>query len=300
MKFGIVGNSQKENFTNAVSELLKKLDSSEIDYLIDEDVAEFLRKTGASHTIPKESICPHHLVFSGADIIIALGGDGTILRFARQAAIENKPILGVNLGKLGFLAEVSTDELSDCIDEILRGDYLISSRLTIACSLPGEVNNEIFGINDIVIDRGGLLRVIDIETYVDNDYLITFKGDGLIVSTPTGSTGYSLSCGGPIVAPDTDVLIITPVSPHTLNARPVIITAEKIVRIVVYSPEPTVQLASDGQLQKLLSTPVELTFQRSSREIKLIKRKVRSYYDVLRSKLMWGRDIRVDPNSKLY
>ncbi len=300
MKFGIVGNSQKENFTSVVSELLKKLDSSGIDYLIDEDIAEFLRESGASITMHKEAICPHHSVFSGSDIVIALGGDGTILRFSRQAAIQDKPILGVNLGKLGFLAEVSADELPECIDEILRGEYLVSNRLTIACSVPGAQNEEIFGINDVVIDRGGLLRVIDVEIYVDNDYLITFKGDGLIVSTPTGSTGYSLSCGGPIVAPDTDVLMITPVSPHTLNARPVIIPAEKTIRIVVYSPEPTVQLASDGQLQKLLSTPVELIFYRSSREIKLIKRKVRSFYDVLRSKLMWGRDIRVDTNPKLF
>ncbi len=299
MKFGIVGNSQKENFSDAVSALLEKLGSSDIDYLIDEDIAEFLRETGAPVDLQKEAIIPQQSVFAKADIIIALGGDGTILRFSRQAAQQNKPILGVNLGKLGFLAEVSADELPDCIDEILRGEYLVSNRLTIACSLPGEEDEEIFGINDIVIDRGGLLRVIDVEIYVENDYLITFKGDGIIVSTPTGSTGYSLSCGGPIVAPDTDVLMITPVSPHTLNARPVIIPAEKTIRVVVSSPEPTVQLASDGQLHKLLSTPIELTFSRSSREIKLIKRKVRSFYDVLRSKLMWGRDIRIDTSEKL-
>ncbi len=295
MKFGIVGNCQKENFSRAVSGLLHKLNENAIEYLVDEEITSYLHSTGDTFSINKNAVAKGEEVFSGTDIVIAMGGDGTILRFARQAAIQNKPILGVNLGKLGFLAEVSTDELSDCIDEIIKGDYIVSNRITIGCSIEGQPDNAIYGINDVMIDRGGLLRVIDVETYVDNDYLFTFKGDGLIISTPTGSTAYSLSCGGPIVSPDTDVMIITPVSPHTLNARPVIIPAAKVIRTVVSSPEKTVQLAADGQLQKHLTTPVELTLQRSEIQVKLIKRKVRSYYDVLREKLMWGRDVRVAP-----
>lgn len=299
MKFGIVGNSQKENFPGAVSGLIKKLTAVSIEYIIDETITADLHDTDDAFTLKKNVIPTSGDVFSESDIIIALGGDGTILRYAREAALHDKPILGVNLGKLGFLAEVSTDELPDCIDEIMNGDYVVSNRLTIECSTEDGHDDAVFGVNDIVIDRGGLLRVIDVETYVDNDYLITFKGDGLIISTPTGSTGYSLSCGGPIVAPDTDVIIVTPISPHTLNARPVIIPAEKVIRTVIHSPEPTVQLAADGQLQKRLPTPVEITFRRSNKEVKLIKRKVRSFYDVLRSKLMWGRDVRVNPERKL-
>lgn len=300
MKFGIVGNFQKENFAGAVAALLNKLKSASIDYTIDEEIARYLYDAGDTVTVHKRAICPIDTVFSGSDIIIALGGDGTMLRFARLAAVMDKPILGVNLGKLGFLAEVSTDELSDCIDEILRENYLVSNRLTIECAIKGDDFGPVIGINDIVVDRGEMLRVVDIESYVDNDYLSTFKGDGLIVSTPTGSTGYSLSCGAPIVAPDTDVLLITPVSPHTLNARPVIIPAEKKIRIVADSPEKTVRLAADGQLQKHLATPVEIIIGRSEKHVKLIKRTVRSYYDVLREKLMWGRDLRVNPIKKNY
>ncbi len=297
MKFGIVGNWQKENLARAVSGLLDKLHNNDIGYLIDEEVITYLHKSGDTFSVNKNSVVKNEIVFSDSDIVIAMGGDGTILRFSRWAAAQNKPILGVNLGKLGFLAEVSTDELSECIDEIIRGDYIISNRFTIGCSIENQPELNIYGINDIVIDRGGLLRVIDVETYVDNDYLLTFKGDGLIIGTPTGSTGYSLSCGGPIVSPDTNVMIITPVSPHTLNARPIIIPADKVIRTVVSSPEKTVQLSADGQLQKHLNTPVELIFRRSDIQVKLIKRKVRSYYDVLREKLMWGRDVRVAPVS---
>jgi NAD+ kinase len=299
MKFGIVGNSQKENFTDTVTQLIRKLDSSQIDYLIDREIATYLETTRDAVPLRRDGIALRDSVFSESDIIIALGGDGTILRYARIAAIHNKSILGVNLGKLGFLAEVSIEELSDCIDEIIRGDYVVSTRLTIDCAIQGKRDKDSFGINDIVVDRGELLRVIDIETYVEADHLLTFKGDGLIISTPTGSTGYSLSCGGPIVAPDTDVLIITPISPHTLNARPVIIPAEKIIRIAVHSPEHIIQIATDGHLQQRLTTPVELTIARSDKRILLIKRKVRSYYDVLREKLMWGRDVRVNPVDNL-
>ncbi len=295
MKFGIVGNVQKENFASAISGLIKKIDAVKAGYILDNDIIETLQDSTELISIRKDTVRDLDAVFNESDIVIALGGDGTILRYARRAAVRDKPVLGVNLGKLGFLSEVSTDELSECIDEILRGDYIVSNRLTIDCSTNGNGEDDIFGINDVVVDRGGMLRVIDVETYVDEDYLITFKGDGLIISTPTGSTAYSLSCGGPIVAPDTDVLIITPISPHTLNARPVIIPADKEIRVVISSPEPFVQLSVDGQLQRRLSIPVEMKFRRSDKEVKLIKRRVRSYYDVLRSKLMWGRDIRVNP-----
>lgn len=295
MKFGIVGNVQKEKFASAISGLIKKIDAVKAEYILDNDIIETLQDSTELISIRKDTVRELDAVFNESDIVIALGGDGTILRYARWAAMRDKPILGVNLGKLGFLSEVSTDELSECIDEILRGDYIVSNRLTIDCSTHGNGEDDIFGINDIVIDRGGMLRVIDVETYVDEDYLLTFKGDGLIISTPTGSTAYSLSCGGPIVAPDTDVLIITPISPHTLNARPVIIPADKEIRVVISSPEPFVQLSVDGQFQRRLSIPVEMKLRRSDKEVKLIKRKVRSYYDVLRSKLMWGRDIRINP-----
>lgn len=294
MIFGIVGNSQKEHFTEAISILLEKLQSNGIRYLIDEEIAAQLSSLNLLRSVNQTCKADAERVFCESDIIIALGGDGTILRFAREAAQRDKPILGVNLGKLGFLAEISQKELPECIDEILREEFHVSQRLTLECEIKGVQQKRVFGINDVVIDRGGLLRVIDVETYVDNDYLITFKGDGLVVSTPTGSTAYSLSCGGPIVAPDTDVFIITPISPHTLNARPVIVPADKRIRTIVSSPEQSVQIAADGQLQGRFTTPTELILRRSDIQVKLIRRKVRSFYDVLRSKLMWGKDVRIN------
>ncbi len=293
MIFGITGSPEKENFNAVISILLEKLESNSIEYFVEDHIAGFIRKEGlkAKQLSGRTATCDE--LFRKTGMVVALGGDGTILRYAREAAFHNKPILGVNLGKLGFLAEVSTGELVDCIDEILADDYNISERILIEGTVAGTNESPFYGLNDIVIDRGGKARVIDIDVYINDDYVITFKGDGIIVGTPTGSTAYSLSCGGPIVAPDTDVLIVTPISPHTLNARPFIIPTGKTIRCIVRSQEQQVPVTADGQHPRFFSTPVEITLRRSDFTAKLVKRIVRSFYDVLREKLMWGKDVRL-------
>jgi NAD+ kinase len=292
MKFGITGNSAKENFESVVTILLDKLTRSGLTYLVEDTIAAFLENRQIGFKCKPENIGTRDGVLSGSDIVIALGGDGTILRYARAAAFHDVPILGVNLGKLGFLAEVSTGELVDCIDELVKGDYNISERIIVEGEVSDDTVGTVYGLNDIVIDRGGKARVIDIDVDIENDFVITFKGDGLIVCTPTGSTAYSLSCGGPIVAPDTNVLVITPISPHTLNARPIIVPGGKVIHVTVRSQDQKIPLTTDGQMVKEYSSPMEITFRKSRYRTRLIKRKVRSYYDVLREKLMWGRDIR--------
>jgi NAD+ kinase len=293
MKFGITGNYGKDNFESVITILLEKLTRAGLTYMVEDHIADFIKSRGLNFKCDQINIGIRDKVLSGSDIIIALGGDGTILRYAHAAAFHDVPILGVNLGKLGFLAEVSTGELVDCIDELVRGDYIISERLMVEGTVTNSSDDTAYGLNDIAIDRGGKARVIDIDVHIENDFVITFKGDGLVVSTPTGSTAYSLSCGGPIVAPDTDVLIITPISPHTLNARPIIVPAEKTIRVMVQSQDHTVPVTADGQPVREYDSPLEITFRKSRFRARLIKRKVRSFYDVLREKLMWGRDVRL-------
>lgn len=231
-------------------------------------------------------------IVSECDMMIAFGGDGTILSTARLVGRAAVPILGVNLGKLGFLAELSVDEVESFVDDILNNQHVIEDRMVVRVTAEGH-DVQMFGVNDVVIDKSNSSRVIDMDTYVNNDYLVTYTGDGLIVSTPTGSTGYSLASGGPIVVPTSDVLTITPISPHTLTARSVIVPDSSVIRVSVESELQNVRVTADGQQEKIFTPPVNLFIQKADYSVKLVKRKDKSYYDVLRSKLMWGKDIRV-------
>jgi NAD+ kinase len=201
------------------------------------------------------------------------------------------PILGINLGKLGFLAEVSVEELDDCLDEILKGDYAIEDRMMLQARI-GKSNNVMCALNDIVLDQADSSRMFSIETFVNSEFLSKYTGDGIIIATPTGSTAYALSNGGPIVTPANSSILISPICSHTLTARTVIVPGQSVIVLKVETAVGKIHLASDGQLQKYLKPPVEITVEQSEYATKLIKRKNTSYYEVLRRKLHWGRDAR--------
>jgi len=292
MKFGIVGNISKETLGDAVMRLLGTGEKRFIEFLIHDDIAKSINKEAGKRVIQRKYIAPMEKIVSECDMMIAFGGDGTILSTARLVGRAAVPILGVNLGKLGFLAELSVDEVESFVDDILNNQHVIEDRMVLKVTAEGQ-DVQMFGVNDIVIDKSNSSRVIDMDTYVNNDYLVTYTGDGLIVATPTGSTGYSLASGGPIVVPASDVLTITPISPHTLTARSVIVPDSSVIRVSVESELQNVRVTADGQQEKIFTPPVNLFIQKADYSVKLVKRKDKSYYDVLRSKLMWGKDIRV-------
>jgi NAD+ kinase len=292
MKFGIVGNLSKETLGDAVMKLLGTGEKRFIEFLIHDDIAKSINKEAGKRVIQRKYIAPMERIVSECDMMIAFGGDGTILSTARLVGRAAVPILGVNLGKLGFLAELSVDEVESFVDDILNNQHVIEDRMVVRVTAEGH-DVQMFGVNDIVIDKSNSSRVIDMDTYVNNDYLVTYTGDGLIVATPTGSTGYSLASGGPIVVPASDVLTITPISPHTLTARSVIVPDSSVIRVSVESELQSVRVTTDGQQEKIFTPPVNLFVQKADYTVKLVKRKDKSYYDVLRSKLMWGKDIRV-------
>jgi NAD+ kinase len=227
-----------------------------------------------------------------SDMIISLGGDGTMLSTARLVGDAGIPILGVNLGKLGFLAEVSIDELGEWLEEILRGNYSLDDRLLIGAtaSQDGRVYP---ALNEIVIDRGESSRVLELETFVDDEFLVTYAADGIIVTTPTGSTAYSLASGGPIITPSSNVLGINPISPHSLTARPMVLPNASVIRVSVKRGAKPIHLTADGQVEKFYEPPVEFLIRALPYRIRLVKRGKRSYYDLLRTKLLWGRDVRI-------
>jgi NAD+ kinase len=296
--FGISGNIDKVELPHVVRQLLARFQREKIQYVIHDALAKSIKHLLHSQKIERSSLVPEEKLGTSCDMVISLGGDGTILRNARILAPSKTPILGINLGKLGFLAEVSLDELDECLDEILRNEYTIETRMMLE-SYGNNMKAKFTALNDVVVSKFGASRVMDIETYVNDEFLATFAGDGIIISTPTGSTAYSLANGGPIVTPKNRSITISPICPHTLTARPLIVPDDSVIVLKVLSKVSGIQLTADGQQEKQLSSPAKVTVQKAPFEARLVKRKSTSYYEVLRKKLHWGKDVRnrVDQDS---
>jgi NAD+ kinase len=224
------------------------------------------------------------------DVILVFGGDGTFLGVAREACKYGTPILGINLGGLGFLTEVTVEELYPMMERIIDGDYEVEDRQMLITSIRrGKKNIGTYEVlNDVVINKGALARIIDLAIYIEDSHVTTYKADGIILATPTGSTAYSLSAGGPIVHPGIPVTIITPICPHTLTNRPLVVSSEMKVEIKVTTQEPDTYLTLDGQIGLRLKTGDLIEVKRTDTSVKLIKSPFRDFFSILKTKLMWG------------
>ena len=263
-----------------VPELLQWLDARGIKARYDEQTARYAGRTDG---VPRESVP------EGAQLIIVLGGDGTLLAAARALKGSDVPIFAVNLGGLGFLTAITIDEIYPELERAFRGEHRIAPRRMLRCEVirGGVTVAEYEALNDVVITKAALARMIDIETHVDAHFVALFKADGLIVCTPTGSTAYSLSAGGPIIFPQVDALTITPICPHTLTARPVILPGASTITLINLSEEPT-YLTIDGQIGEPLYASDRVTCCASKNSIQLIRPPKMMFFDVLRAKLKWG------------
>jgi NAD+ kinase len=222
-----------------------------------------------------------------------LGGDGTLLRAARLAATEDIPVFGVNLGGLGFLTQIGIDDLEKSLGKLYQGRYFLDERMMLSCIVKRREKEikKFTALNDVVIGKGAFARIICLATYVNNDYVITYSADGLVVSTSTGSTAYSLSAGGPIVNPNINSIILTPICPHTLSARPIIIGENDQVKITLESSEEKVMVTIDGQEGFILRPNDEVIIKKSEHKARLITFKEKSFYAILREKLRWSGQI---------
>ena len=292
MKFGIVGNLQKKELPNVVRELLNRVREESVQFLISASVAKAVGRIVGKSALRGTRVVNEKSLLAESDLIIALGGDGTILETARLVGSHETPILGINLGKLGFLAEVSIEESEHCLKEIMNGQYNVEERIMLQATTP-TLKKPFYALNDVVIDKYGTSRVMSIETHVNGEYLATYSADGIIVSTPTGSTAYSLANGGPIVVPTNHAMTISPICPHTLTARPVIVPDDSVVAVTISSASRQVHLTTDGQQEQLFKPPVTITVKKAPFKARLVKRLTTNYYDVLRKKLHWGSDVRV-------
>jgi NAD+ kinase len=285
LKFGIVGKVIREKDTQIVIRLFEWMEKEGITFLVENSLIE---KIGNGKFSDK-GIDSLELV-KKSDMILVLGGDGGILSTAKIVGKEMVPILGVNTGKLGFLAEIDINELIDNIKILLEKKFHIEKRMIlVATTTPDNSNKKIYGLNDIVINKGSYSRTIILEIFIENKYFNTYTADGVIIATPTGSTAYSLSAGGPILSPDLDGIIINPICPHSLAERPVVISANSAISIKLKSDIDHVDIFSDGQIGFNLKLGQILEVRKGDYTVNLVHCSKKSFYDILRTKLNWGR-----------
>ncbi|HBZ83293.1 MULTISPECIES: NAD(+)/NADH kinase [Brevibacillus] len=278
-KIGIIANKGKPEARIVARELVYLLEVRGANVLLDETIASDLGR--AELGAPIEEIGNH------ADLVCVLGGDGTLLGIARKLAGRSIPIFGINLGTLGFLSEAEPEHLPLAVDNLLSGKYDIEERAMLEAALvrKGSTLGTYTAMNDIGIAKGSFCRIIQCAVYLDDEYVATFSGDGVIVSTPTGSTAYSLSAGGPIVAPNVDMLLLTPVAPHSLTARPMVLSGNQTIRVEVDAIHQEMGLSIDGQFGYRLEGGDHIYIKKSPYVTPLIKWKKGGFFEAIRTKL---------------
>lgn len=280
-KIGIVSKPRKEDAGHILSELVRWLKDKGTEPLMDQETASL---------IEIKSPYSRQDIAALSEFVIVLGGDGTLLSVARLIGARGTPILGVNLGSLGFLTEVTLDEMYPLLDDILMGKMIIDERgmLEAAIRREGQEIAKYTVLNDVVINKGALGRMILMETRVDGWLLNTYRADGLIISTPTGSTAYSLSAGGPIVYPTVGAVIISPICPHTLTNRPIVVPDDAAIEVTLRTKDEDVLVTLDGQEDHQIKFMDTVAIKKIKGTTKLILSPKKDYYQILRQKLRWG------------
>jgi len=288
MKFGIFGNTTKDELSSTLQIVVDRLNENNYDYLVNDSLqsAFHFASGGSSYFAPAEKVA------EVCDILISLGGDGTMLSTAYIAHQFDKPVLGINLGKLGFLAEVDIKGIEQLFNDIKNSHYSIEKRIVLVGTCKNVSRDELFAVNDLVIDKGGWPKMIELTVSVEDEYVTTFSADGLIIATPTGSTGYSLSAGGPIISPKAEVIALNPISPHSLTMRPLVLPSNEKIYITAHSLHTKLQVNCDGQRVMEFAPPLDLVISKSEKPLKLIHMNSANYFEILRSKLLWGLDVR--------
>ena len=283
--FGIWGNTDKDKFWDNLIPILEWANDKKMEPYITTRIKDNLPKGFEK----KVNIINSAKDFLKIDFLLTLGGDGTILSAARAIGNRKTPILGVHVGELGFLAEVTIDDMFDRLNLVAQGDFFIQNRMVLKAEIDnGNMPKIFYALNDFVIDRGKSQRLITMELFANNHFISKYKSDGLIFSTPTGSTAYSLSAGGPIVMPKLKAIVVTPLSPHTLTLRPIVLPDDQILEIK-FVDDDKVAFAVDGQVSEYLSPRSRVLIKKSSFDIKMITFEDSNYFQTLRLKMGWGK-----------
>ncbi len=293
MKIAIYGQYYHSNTHESIEILLEVLSQKNVAVFIENDFFNIIK-----HESKQPSKLEAFETFESLDdsysLLVSIGGDGTILRAITYVRDLSIPIVGINTGRLGFLATIQTNQIESAIDDIIKGNYKISER-TLLCVETQPENKGLletnFALNEIAVSRKNTTSMITVETHLNNEYLTSYWADGLIISTPTGSTGYSLSCGGPVITPETDSFVLTPIAPHNLNARPLVIPDNTEIQLKVDGREEHYLMSLDSRIATLHNSTI-VTIKKADFEIKMVELLQESFIDTLRKKMLWGEDKR--------
>ena len=289
MKIAIYGREVNERYISFVKALFQKLNENEIEFIVYQSFYNFLKKE--LNLSPQNTFTSHHEVKT-VDFLFSIGGDGTLLETVTLVRDYNIPILGINTGRLGYLSSISTDEINQTLDSIIKGEFELDHRTLLSL----ETTNDFFGLtnyalNEITLQKKDTSSMITIHVYLNGEFLNSYWADGLIISTPTGSTAYSLSCNGPIVLPDSGNIIITPIAPHNLNVRPLVISDDTSISLKIEGRTENFLAALDSR-SVTMPISTELTVKKTFHKVALIRLKEYNLLNTLRNKLMWGLDKR--------
>jgi NAD+ kinase len=290
MRVAIHGLSLKTEFLPILGSLFEKLQSLGVSICLTPILEQQLRQL--SPLAPTYQILHRPEDFDGLDFFLSIGGDGTLLDSVCVVGNKEIPILGLNTGRLGFLANVATDKIGEAIEELAKGNYQIESRILLSLTSSKKLFHGVnFALNEFTIHKKDTSSMITVHTFIDGKYLNSYWADGLIVATPTGSTGYSLSCGGPLITPGAKNFVITPVSPHNLNVRPIIVSDEAEISFEIEGRTDKFMISLDSRSTSVASE-VKLSVKKEAFSAKLVKLPSYHFFDTLRQKLNWGLDLR--------
>lgn len=289
LRFALFGNVYQRHKRDVVKQLIASLHDHGAQILIDDEYYSFLKDSALIEGGEADTFVGSDFE---ADFAVSMGGDGTLLKTASRVGAKQTPIVGINMGRLGFLADVGADDVSTAIDALYRDDFSVEDRALIKVETNGEpIEGCPCALNDVAILKRDSASMISIRTNINGEYLTTYQADGLIVSTPTGSTAYSLSNGGPIIVPRTGVMLITAVAPHSLNVRPIVLPDTAQIELTVSSRSHTFLVAIDGRSGKM-PEGTTLRLMRAPYVARVVKRSGARYFATLREKMMWGADVR--------
>lgn len=292
MKVAIYGLTYQDNALDYVIELIDELQKVEAEIVIEKDFHSLLSQNRS--TKEYQTFTESEGLDNSFDMFVSFGGDGTILRATTFVKDTGIPIVGVNTGRLGFLSTFKKEDVRNVVQEFAKGDYVVVERSLVEVSADSEVPefSELnFALNEVTVSRKDTTSMITVETYLNDEYLTSYWADGLIISTPTGSTGYSLSCGGPVIAPTAKSLVLTPIAPHNLNARPLVVSDDTIIRLKVSGREENHLVSLDSRIASVANGK-ELLIKKAPFTIKMIEYTSESFLKTLRNKLLWGEDKR--------
>ncbi len=287
MIYGITGNPHKDDLWQPVAELIEWMDSEGLEYCIVKALADGLADRHL--LLPADLSTSISDDLADADIVLSFGGDGTFLKTAHLIADRETPILGINIGRLGFLADVEVEHLQASVRSIEEGNYSVESRLALDIEIvSNDKRHSDWVLNEVVIERSGVTGLILLDVHSNGTLLNTYWADGLIVATPTGSTAYSLAAGGPLMVPGCGAIILTPLAPHSLTVRPIVLPDTSVLTARIQTPDLPHVVATDGNSTVFEEGHTEVTIRKSDHKVRLVKMRGQDHFQTLRNKLMWG------------